>query len=62
MARGELGALDTAAWASKLATVLLGIFVLIRAGVDGDVARASARQTVQELHAHAHALGSHPPD
>ncbi len=50
---GELpGDFDTVAWSRKLATTLLGMFVLIRSQLDGAVARAAGELAIRELRAH----------
>lgn len=45
------GSLDLDAWAARLTTTLLGIFVLIRSGLDGSTARQAAGLTLRELRA-----------
>jgi len=51
--QGELAPdLDTTGWSRKLATTLLGMFVLIRARVDGTLAREAGHMAIRELHAH----------
>jgi TetR/AcrR family transcriptional repressor of nem operon len=41
--------LDVEAWSARLATTLLGVFVLIRAQLDGAVARGAVHATLSEL-------------
>lgn len=45
--------LDVASWSARLTTTLLGVFVLIRAQLDGGVARATVSATLAELSASA---------
>lgn len=55
--RGELRTdLDVDAWAARLATTLLGVFVLIRSQLDGEVARMAAMATIAELRGSANPL------
>lgn len=45
--------LDTAGWSRKLATILLGMMVLIRSRVDPALAQGAAAVALRELRDHA---------